>query len=143
MKKASRGLNSRALERRIRNMAHAVSRDERRWSFQPLIFEQDDQDIFEQRWFPGYHFDVGGDSNDKLNNFSLAWILVQACRCGLSLSGPIPLDFDPSAQGQCSDWPPTKWGLTCNRSELPEAKLILSGPCPITLRQEAGALTRL
>lgn len=104
MRKASRGLNSPVLERRIKNMAHAISRDERRWSFKPLIFEQNNQDIFEQRWFPGYHFDVGGDANNKLNNFSLAWILIQACRCGLSLSGTIPLDFDPVAQGQCSDW---------------------------------------
>lgn len=143
MRKASRGLNSSLLEMRIKNFAHAASRDERRWSFKPLVFQQSAQAIFEQRWFPGYHFDVGGDKNTKLNNFSLAWILSQACRCGLSLSGPIPLDFDPLAKGEPSDWLPTKLGLTCIRSKLTEAALIDPSPSPEALRKEISALTHL
>lgn len=79
-------VNNPILEPNIRNVAHAVSRDEKRWSFKPLLFERSEQDSFQQVWMPGFHFDVGGDQNEPLNNFALWWMLREACRNGLHLS---------------------------------------------------------
>ncbi|WP_144378048.1 T6SS phospholipase effector Tle1-like catalytic domain-containing protein [Mesorhizobium amorphae] len=140
---APRELNATNIERNILNVAHAVSRDEHRSLFKPLVFVSDQQKSFEQRWFPGYHFDVGGDRNKDLNNFSLAWMLVQACRCGLHLSGHIPTTFNPSTPGVRGDDWTTTIGVSCARSELPEAKFIEREPSADTLRNEISQLTRL
>jgi hypothetical protein len=136
-------LNATTIEHRIRNVAHAVSRDEHRSPFKPLVFAPDRQASFEQRWFPGYHSDIGGDMNEDLNNFSLAWMLVQACRCGLSLSGLVPTAFEPAAPGKRIDDLTTRMGISCARSELPEAKFIEREPSADTLRNEISQLTRL
>ncbi len=101
-------INNSILEPDILCMTHAVSRDERRWSFQPLIFESTKQRRFSQAWFPGYHFDVGGDKNPPLNNFALAWMLVAASESGLTFSNLEEYNFDANAPGQCSDWPQTR-----------------------------------
>ena len=38
-------MNNPVLERRIGNFAHAVSRDERRWSFRPLVMTRNGQKL--------------------------------------------------------------------------------------------------
>src|SRR6202023_1965380 len=64
LRNSLRALNNPKLEPNIRNVAHAVSRDERRYNFEPLIFLRNQQGTFEQVWMPGYHSDVGGDQNE-------------------------------------------------------------------------------
>lgn len=140
---APRELNAATIEKGIRNVAHAVSRDEHRSLFKPLIFVSDRQNSFEQRWFPGYHFDVGGERNKDLNNFALAWMLVQACKCGLSLAGAIPTVFNPSTPGTRGDDWTTKIGVECARPDLPEAKFIDPEPSTEALMNDISQLTRL
>ncbi|UIK04759.1 T6SS phospholipase effector Tle1-like catalytic domain-containing protein [Neorhizobium galegae] len=136
-------LNDPKIETGIRNFAHAVSRDEHRALFKPLIFVRGEQDRFEQRWFPGYHFDVGGDGNEALNNFALAWMLLLGCQCGLTLSGLIPTKFDPSAPSIRYDDPTTRVGVECLRAGLPEAKLVCEQITSEALQKGISELTRL
>jgi uncharacterized protein (DUF2235 family) len=140
---ANRLMNNPHLEPNIRNFAHAVSRDERRWSFRPLIFERDGQDLFEQRWFPGCHFDIGGDENPALNNFALVWMLTQALRCGLSITSGLSQWFEPSAPKKPHEYLTTKFGFRCTRSQISEARLVDSEIDVDGLREDISALTRL
>jgi len=134
------GVNDVLLEPGIRNVAHAVSRDERRWSFRPLIFESSTQRRFRQAWFPGYHSDVGGEGNEPLNDFALAWMLAEAFDSGMSLSSLPNLNFNPNARGHSSDWPQTKLGLVCDRSRLPEIARIESQPSDLHLRERIARM---
>lgn len=141
LRRNARVLNAPALEPGICNVAHAVSRDERRWSFAPILFERGQQQRFSQCWFPGYHFDIGGDDNPPLNAFALWWMLREAYACGLDLThikcAPVQegmvshghlgiaigfmADIDSSAAGKSSDWITTKLGFRCIRENLPRA----------------------
>jgi hypothetical protein len=123
-------LNNPVLEPNIRNAAHAVSRDERRRSFRPLLFTPTEQDSFKQVWLPGYHFDVGGDDNEPLNNFALWWMLGEACAHGLIISELPTGVIDPRAPGRCSDWRTTRLGATCVRKSIPNIDTLV-GPEPI------------
>ena len=133
-----RVLNSPVLEPGIRNVAHAVSRDERRWSFKPLLFINGGQNTFHQAWLPGYHFDVGGDDNPPLNGFALWWMLREAYGHGLALTNikcPAEADggwhhgrlgvklgfmpgIDSEAPGHPSDYWTTRLGVRCLRLSL-------------------------
>jgi len=82
----SKHLNSPHLEPGILHFRHAVSIHERRWSFKPLMFHPGPHhDSFSQRWFPGYHSDVGGGNNvaNGLSYFSLWWMMREAYGEGL------------------------------------------------------------
>lgn len=65
----------------IRNIAHAVSRDENRSKFSllpvcPAISSGENE--IEEVWFPGAHSDVGGgyaDGRDQLSDISLEWMI--------------------------------------------------------------------
>jgi len=133
---AASRINNRILEPDILSVAHAVSRDERRWSFQPLIFRSTNQRQFRQAWFPGFHFDVGGDDNAPLNNFALVWMLAASSQSGLSFSDLGEYDFDADAPGRCSDWPLTRVGIVCSRRGLPDLELISPQPDAADLRSE-------
>ena len=140
---ANRLMNNPHLEPNIRNFAHAVSRDERRWSFRPLMFERHEQDLFEQRWFPGCHFDIGGDENPDLNNFALVWMLTRAHRCGLLTTSGLSQPFKPSAPKKPHEYLTTKCGFRCTRSQMTEARLVDSEIDTDELRKDISALTRL
>jgi uncharacterized protein (DUF2235 family) len=143
IKQANHRMNNPFLESRIRNFAHAESKDERRWSFKPLILLKNDQESFSQRWFPGCHFDIGGDENRPLNDFALTWMLTQALTCGLPLSGGLSEPFDQAARPNPKEYFTTTLGLTCRRSKLPEADLVENTISSEQLRKEISALTRL
>jgi uncharacterized protein (DUF2235 family) len=147
LKRTLRSLNEPVLEAGITNVAHAVSRDERRWSFKPLLFRDGGQQTFHQVWFPGYHFDLGGDDNPPLNGFALWWMLREAYGYGLALTaikcpsdadgwhhgrlgvklGFMP-EIDSEAPGHPSDYWTTRRGLRCERMTLPDAPLISPQP---------------
>jgi hypothetical protein len=63
----------------MRNIAHAVSLDEKRSKFRPLLLCKPIDPIFtnqQEVWFPGAHSDVGGGyGNHELPNISLAWMV--------------------------------------------------------------------
>jgi hypothetical protein len=151
--KTLRSLNSPLLEPGIENFSHAVSRDERRWSFAPIIFENGGQSTFNQSWFPGYHFDIGGDKNPPLNAFALWWMLREAYAQGLALKliqcpdgrnawthhGKLGIKIgfmgviDSQATGHPSDYWTTRLGFQKPRGALPNAKLVSPQPDLATL----------
>lgn len=63
----------------IRQIAHAVSLDEKRSKFAPLYLCDalvKDYTILDETWFPGAHADVGGGyGDDDLPNISLNWMI--------------------------------------------------------------------
>jgi hypothetical protein len=133
--RSARAVNNPILEPNILNVAHAVSRDERRLAFKPLIFKANGQHTLIQAWFPGYHSDVGGDQTKPLTNFALAWMIREAHKHGLWLSSEPNLQFDPRAPGKSSDWPLQKIGVRCVRKHLPDAEWILPEPDLSDLRK--------
>ena len=126
----SRHLNSLDIEPGIQHFRHAVSAHERRWAFRPLIFQRGgDQLSFDQRWFPGYHSDVGG--GDKvavgLSSFALWWMLREAYGLGLDFQNimcpqhkhghalGVVSSADPEEAPISSDYLTTRLGLSWDR----------------------------
>jgi len=139
-------LNSGELEPGIQNFRHAVAIHERRWSYTPILFQRGlrSGQAFEQRWFPGYHSDVGGGNSAKVANglaaFSLWWMMREAHGLGLKLNlvtcphhpGGTHLNViqtvDTSDPPRCSDWFTTRLGLNAERQRLPQAHLVDKTP---------------
>ncbi len=67
---------------------HALSIDENRRSFQPVLWDETsrpDEQVIEQRWFPGVHSDIGGGYVETgLSDTALQWMIDQcsAARVG-------------------------------------------------------------
>jgi len=132
MRDRSYYLNEGTLESGIVHFRHAVSRDERRWSFRPIVFKRTDQQkSFEQLWFPGFHSDVGGGLGiaSGLASFSLWWILREAFSLGLDFQDIGCSDhdrkcetlnfiwsIDPEDKPVPSDYWTTRAGLTWDRT---------------------------
>ncbi len=58
----------------------ALSLDERRYSFQPCLWEklEGNQTVLRQVWFPGAHSNVGGGYDDQqIATITLAWMVAQ------------------------------------------------------------------
>ncbi len=82
----------RDLSPRIGRACHALSLDEQRESFEPMLWNEDgappganvDQERLSQLWFPGVHSNVGGGyPDDALAFVALDWIIGQSEKCGL------------------------------------------------------------
>ncbi len=62
----------------LKNIAHAVSMDEKRSKFRPLLIcpPMQPSTIVDEVWFPGAHADVGGgyEDSDELPRISLQWM---------------------------------------------------------------------
>ena len=135
----TRILNDPRLETGILNVAHAISKDDRRFSFEPLIFVSTGQTRFSQVWLPGCHFDLGGDRNPGLNAFALLWMLREAYAAGLELTlmkcpghaktawqdhgkpggrDGFIASVDSAAPGNPTEYWTTRLGLRCKRAEL-------------------------
>lgn len=70
--------------KRMRNVRHALSLDEHRWTFEPRIYEEvadlSGAQTLKQRWFPGVHCDVGGSyaqEESGISNHALEWMLQE------------------------------------------------------------------
>ena len=122
-------LNSSKLEKGILNFRHAVSIDERRYSFRPILFEKGEQLSFAQHWFKGFHSDVGGhkDNSNGLSSLSLWWMIREAFGLGLEFDfincthhrygnalGVIQC-INPDAEPTNSDYWTTKIGIKWDR----------------------------
>lgn len=113
----------------IRQIAHAVSLDEKRSKFAPLLVCRainSEYTKIDEVWFPGAHADVGGgyQDSDELPTISLAWII------GL-LDETYKLNTRPQFQGSAkglAHWsigdPPANIGSECvDRQPLARAEL--------------------
>ncbi|QFY42616.1 DUF2235 domain-containing protein [Candidatus Methylospira mobilis] len=84
----------------IESAYHALAIDERRWPFRPTLWtlnqthrernqlNKDSTGVFlyEQKWFPGVHSNVGGGYADQgLSDCSLAWMADKAAARGLNI----------------------------------------------------------
>ncbi|MET0599333.1 MAG: DUF2235 domain-containing protein [Mesorhizobium sp.] len=99
-----------ALSIRVPIGLHALSIDENRKEFAPVLWDEPDGDsrapsqIIEQCWFPGVHSDVGGgyDDDDALANLSLGWMLDRLSRLA-DLHLPIQVNLDGKVLGKAHD----------------------------------------
>jgi uncharacterized protein (DUF2235 family) len=84
---------------------HALALDERRKSFVPTLWDQDDQapssQVLQQVWFSGVHSDIGGGYREAgLSDIPLRWLMTRAQRCGLALDeAAIPAGVHPDLCG--------------------------------------------
>lgn len=76
---------------------HALAIDERRAAFPPTLWTNLDkmnelaremnrgpEPLYQQRWFSGWHGDIGGGARSTLSVFPLAWIVEGAANAGLA-----------------------------------------------------------
>jgi uncharacterized protein (DUF2235 family) len=90
-------LPDRQLNPLVRKACHALSLDDERTTFHPLLWDESpetvgtgargtDSERISQVWFAGVHSNVGGGyPDDSLAHVSLTWILSEAKRRGLTL----------------------------------------------------------
>src|SRR6478672_5495346 len=77
------------LSSKVKHAYHALSIHERRSTFVPTLWEQQEKEetknqVLEQVWFPGVHCDVGGGYNAAgLSDEALYWMMQKAQDCGL------------------------------------------------------------
>jgi uncharacterized protein (DUF2235 family) len=92
----------------IRRIAHAVSLDEKRSKFKPILacpaINSDFTKVTEV-WFPGAHADVGGgyddDDSDKLPSISLEWMIQLL---GEKYKNATPVSSMPDAATGLAHW---------------------------------------
>lgn len=102
-------LPKRQLDPRVLRACHALSLDDERTTFHPILWDEslevrkpfvdDDQataaDRISQVWFAGVHANVGGGyPDDSLAHVSLNWILQEAAACDLRFKTPPAADPD-------------------------------------------------
>lgn len=90
-------LPDRQLNPRVRKACHALSLDDERTTFHPLLWDESpetvatgtrgtDSERISQVWFAGVHSNVGGGyPDDSLAHVSLTWMLSEAKRRGVTL----------------------------------------------------------
>ncbi|GIK05476.1 hypothetical protein Aspvir_009588 [Aspergillus viridinutans] len=79
-------LRNTVLHESVRCAFHALSLDEERTAFQPIVWhipqKNEGQELL-QVWFSGVHTDVGGgDENPRLSNITLEWMIAQCTKHG-------------------------------------------------------------
>ncbi|MEE9443897.1 MAG: DUF2235 domain-containing protein [candidate division Zixibacteria bacterium] len=91
--------SDRKLNAAIKYGYHALSVDEKRIKFRPVLWELPvEGQTIEQVWFAGVHSDVGGGYiEDGLSNIALKWMAQQADACDLTINmeefNSIKLDY--------------------------------------------------
>lgn len=77
------------LSRKVKRACHALSLDDERATFHPIIWDQktdEDMKRISQVWFPGSHANVGGGyAEDQLSLVSLEWMMTHASAAGVRL----------------------------------------------------------
>ena len=101
-------LPDRQLNPRVRKACHALSLDDERTTFHPLLWDESLEPVvtgarttaserISQVWFAGVHSNVGGGyPDDSLAHVSLTWILSEARQRGLTLKAAPGADRTPS-----------------------------------------------
>lgn len=85
-------LNDKELDPRIAKACHALSIDDKRTTFHPLLWDETtmecathtDEERLTQVWFAGAHANVGGGyPDDALSYVPLRWMAGEAAKCGV------------------------------------------------------------
>lgn len=82
---------------------HALSIDETREDFMPVLWDEDKSEIdLKQVWFAGVHGDVGGGYGDdhQLGDTACAWLLDEAAARGLVIEAHGRESLQPSSAGK-------------------------------------------
>lgn len=88
-------LNDKTLDARIKKACHALSIDDRRKTFHPLLWDETgidenvhtDKERLTQVWFTGVHANVGGGyPDDSLSSIALRWMVCEAIKRGLTFN---------------------------------------------------------
>ncbi|GIJ86611.1 hypothetical protein Asppvi_005501 [Aspergillus pseudoviridinutans] len=126
-------LRNTVLHPNVRCAFHALSLDEERTAFQPIVWHiphrNEGQELL-QVWFSGVHTDVGGGGeNPRLSNITLAWMIAQCMKHG-QLSFDIDyylFDHPPRAEeSEMTPWA-TSLGKVDSSSILRTLQGILGG----------------
>jgi uncharacterized protein (DUF2235 family) len=89
-------LPDRRLNAKVRRACHALSLDDERTTFHPVLWtergEGEKRRVADERisqvWFAGVHSNVGGGyADDALAHVSLRWMMGEAAACGLEFKG--------------------------------------------------------
>ena len=92
--------------KKFRHVRQVLALDEQRVMFKPRQYQDADIPLVDkcdtskqslaQRWLPGAHCDVGGTYGDNytLSEKALTWLLDEACKCGLRIPAPNPLEIN-------------------------------------------------
>ena len=93
----------------------ALAINERRYFFQPSIWDEDNnhgEQTIEQVWFAGCHGDVGGQDADRgISDISLEWMLSRVEDCGLKLRDSWQHDLNPDPLATVRDSDVGFWRL--------------------------------
>ncbi len=95
----------------VQSAYHAMAADERRWPFRPTNIDltaahraRNDENmareggfpLYEEKWFPGVHSDVGGGYKEYgLSDGALEWMVGRARQNGLNIAELSEADFSP------------------------------------------------
>ncbi|MFZ6648463.1 DUF2235 domain-containing protein [Undibacterium sp. TJN25] len=104
----------RTLSKNVRRACHALSLDDQRLTFHPILFDESRESIssdstlkrITQVWFPGAHSNVGGGyPEDQLSLVSFDWMVSQLRGTGLRLDSAVLKNFaeDRSAYARIYD----------------------------------------
>jgi uncharacterized protein (DUF2235 family) len=104
-------LPTHTLNPKVRRACHALSIDDERTTFHPVLWNERDEpartgdrrytrdERISQVWFAGMHANVGGGyPDDSLARIPLYWIMEEARGCGLKFKKPPASDPDAIAQ---------------------------------------------
>jgi uncharacterized protein (DUF2235 family) len=135
-------------------MVHAVSLDENRSKFKPLLLcdpVKPDKTVKHEVWFPGAHSDVGGgyeDSDRGLSDISLKWMVEIFNSSSLDLN--LDIDTNPDSDG-LAHWPIGDLGGTgslCEDRVVPDMAVIddavdlRRNKSPVNIRWHGEILTK-
>lgn len=111
----------------VESACHAVSIDERRASFIPTLWVDDEGKArsndanVEQVWFTGVHSDVGGGYDDcQLSDIALSWMMGKAAQRGIVFTPDIlkqrtSIDVSYATAPKHDEWNLVPWGFPRHR----------------------------
>jgi len=80
----------------VQHARHAVSLDENREDFKPVLWSDKPSIDLQQVWFAGVHSDVGGGyENRGLSDCAVNWIVTEAAKLGLQFEAHFTDTIDP------------------------------------------------
>lgn len=138
----------------IRHIVHAVSMDEKRSRFAPILVcpaLNAAATTIDEEWFPGAHADVGGGypNSRDLPNLSLQWMMKKLAQSypAAAAFAPAPPDPHGLAHWSMGDWP-ANWWSDCQDRAVPAGAIKhgsvaeRAGKTPALIRIKGDNVTR-
>ncbi len=80
----------------VQHARHAVSLDENREDFRPVLWSDKPSVDIQQVWFAGVHSDIGGGyANRGLSDCAIDWVVAEAAKFGLEFEAHFTDSIDP------------------------------------------------